>query len=123
VAELAEVEEEVVEQLEAGTGEDAITIGELLKISRTFFVPPEAWDQDYIYDDGNRKKPGSKNDRDQWGGDRPEGYKKHFHRHIKPHLRGTDTSKIPKEDHDEWQREWGEAGGKLPNEITRPMED
>jgi len=107
---------EVIEQIESGSME--VTVGELLTVARSFYVPPEDADEDYVYHDPKDKMKGGKiKKRDKWGGKRPEEYKDWFHREIKPHLHG-DNPNIGKEGHDEYERQWRELRCPRPDEIV-----
>jgi transcriptional regulator with XRE-family HTH domain len=110
------LDEEIIEQIESGSL--AVIVGDLFAVARSFYVPPEDADEDYVYYDPNDKmKGGKRKKRDKWGGKRPEEYKDWYHREIKPHLHG-DNPDIGKEGHDEYERQWRELGCPRPDEIA-----
>jgi transcriptional regulator with XRE-family HTH domain len=123
VAKAAGVDEEDVEQHEAGALN--ITLKSLTQIAKTFIVPPEDVDEDYVYepDNPNRKggKAAKKKYRDRWYGDRPEEYKGWWHITIKPYLVPYDPDDYGKNDHDEWEQEWRKLGCPRPEELWRPL--
>jgi len=79
------------------------------------------WDDDGIRNDPHNKlRGGSKKKRDKWYGKRSDGYKKWFHRKIKPYLKPYDPKKFGKEKHDEWEERWKKLGCPIPKTLSEP---
>jgi transcriptional regulator with XRE-family HTH domain len=119
LAKRAGVNGEEIEHLEAGLDDAGIAV--LMSIARAYTIPPENMDDDYMYyDPDDYMKGGKIGRRDKWGGKRPRRYKRWFHRHIKPHLKGVDTEHLPKKDHDEFERQWRALGCPDVVHIAKP---
>ena len=101
------------------SGSHNVDIATLLGITRTFIVPFDDWDKDKYYEDRGpgRFRGGKQGKRDQWGGPRPDEYKHWFHLDLKPQLKGVDTDKFRKKEHDEWEKYWRSIGCPVPKSF------
>lgn len=122
VAKKAKVAPRILDGLRAG--ETTGTLRDLFAIARSYNIDPDKWDEwddDRHFQDNSPFRGGTKKQRDRWYGIDSDAYQDHFHREIKPDLKGIDPNSIGKEDHDRWYKEWKDSGGKRPEELSRPL--